>query len=129
MSARALLSGLGGCCLLAGLATGGGQAAAGGAVRFMPDFGASFAIEAQHLAHFALRLKGIHAGDLDAAGRNDLRIAMWPKLWKYACSLPQRNAKVFDYVRNPAGVIELDMMDEAGRSISVFKVRWATCHN
>ena len=129
MRARALLAGLGGLFLLAGLATAGEGAVASDKVRFSPDFGASFAIEAQHLAHFALRLKGIHAGDLDATGRHNLRSAMWPKLWKYACSLPQRNAKVFDYVRNPAGVIELDMMDEAGRSISVFKVRWATCHN
>ena len=129
MRARAWLAGLGGFCLLAGLAIPGAAAVASDKVAFAPDFAASFAIEAQHLAHFALRLKGIHAGDLDASGRDDLRRAMWPKLWKYACSLPQRNAKVFHYVRHPAGVIEVDMMDEAGRSISVFKVRWATCHN
>ncbi len=129
MRVRVVPAGSVGLCLLAGLAIHGEAAAAAEKVLFSPDFGASFAIEAQHLAHFALRLKGIRAGDLDATSREDLRRAMWPKLWKYACSIPQRNAKVFDYVRNPAGVIEVDMMDEAGHSISVFKVRWATCHN
>jgi len=113
--------------LLAGLMTGSGQAGAGGPVSFKPDFASSFAIEAQHLAHFGLRLKGIDSGKLDSRAKTDLRTAVWPKLWKYACSLPHENAKVFDYLRHPSGIIELDVMDEHGRSITAFTVHWSTC--
>ena len=113
--------------LVAGLTMGGGQVEAGGPVSFTPDFGSSFAIEAQHLAHFGLRLKGIDSGELDLRAKTDLRTAMWPKLWKYACSLPHRNEKVFHYLRHPSGVIELDLMDEHGRSITAFTVHWSTC--
>jgi hypothetical protein len=110
-----------------GLALCGGKAPAGEMPQFIPDFGASFAIEAQHLVHFGLRLKGVDAGGLDSAARSGLRAAMWPRLWKFGCSLPQKRPKVFEYVRHPSGVIELDMMDAEGRSITLFKVRWPTC--
>lgn len=113
--------------LLAGLVVAGGPVLAAGPLRFAPDFGSSFAIEAQHLAHFGLRLKGIDSGRLDSRQKTDLRAAIWPKLWKYACSLPIRNAKVFDYLRHPSGRIELDVMDEHGRSITAFTVHWSTC--
>jgi len=113
--------------LVAGLMAAGGEAGAGGAVAFTPDFATSFAIEAQHLAHFGLRLKGIDSGKLDSREKTDLRVVIWPKLWKYACSLPQKNAKVFHYLRHPSGLIELDVMDEHGRSITAFTVHWSTC--
>ena len=128
MTRAAVLATSGGALALGlGLALGGGKAVAGDGTQFTPDFGASFAIEAQHLVHFALRLKGIDATRLDSAGKTDLRAAMWPRLWKYACSLPQGRPNVFEYVRHPSGVIELDMMDAEGFSITQFKVRWPTC--
>jgi len=128
MTVRARLARIGALlALVAGLMVASGQAGAGGAVGFAPDFASSFAIEAQHLAHFGLRLKGIDSGKLDSRERTDLRTAIWPKLWKYACSLPQKNAKVFHYLRHPNGLIELDVMDEHGRSITAFTVHWSTC--
>jgi hypothetical protein len=128
MTRAAVLATTGGALALGlGLALGGGKAAAGETPQFTPDFGTGFAIEGQHLVHFAVRLKGIDAGRLDSAGKAGLRAAMWPRLWKYACSLPQGRPNVFEYVRHPSGVIELDMMDAEGFSITQFKVRWPTC--